>query len=278
MPDVHVGQRTVPTRHHIAHEDALVEAPSQVGHHGREADARPERRRRHVRRREMQARGEVPVVSGPGERRLDERRARARSPRCRAAPRSPRCRRRRPARTAASRRPGPTETTPTSFPRGGRSGRRGRRSPARWRARHGPRRGLVTPVGAEHRAAGMEHGLLVDEPVDDVELVGRGHPDLDVGRRRAAAGARSRTATALTRPNPRATHAASIVGSPIGTWTTWSMTPRSRARRRAPRTAPRTSDRVDVSGDGMAVDECSDEAPAGVGPSATSGRAPTRTT
>ena len=41
-----------------------------------------------------------------------------------------------------------------------------------------------TPVGTEHRARRVEHGLFVDEPIDDVELVRRGRPNLDAGRDR----------------------------------------------------------------------------------------------
>ena len=127
---------------------------------------------------------------------------------------------------------------------------------------------LGPAVGAEDRAAGVEHRLLVDEHVDDVELVRCGDADLDGARRPGAPGSlarglarlthgrRSRTATTLARPKPRATHAASTAGSPIGTWTTWSVTPRSSAaaascgEERGVRRCRR-----DVGGDGVAVHE-----------------------
>ena len=45
--------------------------------------------------------------------------------------------------------------------------------------------GGVTQVRTEDRAAGVEDRLLVHQPVDDIELVRRGDPDLDVGGERA---------------------------------------------------------------------------------------------
>ena len=107
---------------------------------------------------------------------------------------------------------GPTDSTPRSTPRAGPGGRRGRRAPTARPAR--VHRGLrrFAQVRAEDRTAGMEHGLLVDEAVDDVQVVGFGDADLDVGWRRPAGRRQVATATLLTRPNPSATHAGSASG------------------------------------------------------------------